>query len=142
MSTRSRIGIVNSDGTITSIYCHFDGYPSGVGATLVEHWTDPDKVKALIALGDISSLREEVGGSWSDEKVRQAMDADPRSKWTLAYGRDRGEEGTEAMVHAGMQKYLADGFNCGAEYIYLYSKGFWACFDDALNVVELDAAEA
>jgi hypothetical protein len=26
MATRSRIAIENQDGTVTSIYCHFDGY--------------------------------------------------------------------------------------------------------------------
>jgi hypothetical protein len=26
MATRSRIAIENQDGTVQSIYCHFDGY--------------------------------------------------------------------------------------------------------------------
>jgi len=34
MATRSRIAIENQDGTVTSIYCHFDGYLSGVGKLL------------------------------------------------------------------------------------------------------------
>jgi hypothetical protein len=56
MSTRSRIGILNDDRSVTSIYCHFDGYPSGVGAILVAHYHDTVKVRELISLGDISSL--------------------------------------------------------------------------------------
>ena len=35
MSTRSNIGIINADGSVTAIYCHNDGYPSGVGKTHV-----------------------------------------------------------------------------------------------------------
>jgi len=27
MATRSNIGIVNEDGSVTGIYCHWDGYP-------------------------------------------------------------------------------------------------------------------
>jgi hypothetical protein len=30
MSTRSRIAIENQNGSVTSVYCHFDGYISGV----------------------------------------------------------------------------------------------------------------
>ena len=61
MSTRSRIGILNDDGTVDSIYCHFDGYISNNGKILQEHYTDPAKMAELIALGDISSLAAEIG---------------------------------------------------------------------------------
>jgi hypothetical protein len=37
MSTRSRIAIENQNGSVTSVYCHFDGYISGVGKTLEKH---------------------------------------------------------------------------------------------------------
>lgn len=56
MSTRSRIAMIYEDDTVKSIYCHFDGYPSGVGKTLTNHYINPEKVKALMELGDISSL--------------------------------------------------------------------------------------
>lgn len=55
MSTRSHIGIKDSRG-ITGVYCHFDGYPEGVGKTLLKNYDTEDKVKALIAEGDMSSL--------------------------------------------------------------------------------------
>jgi len=55
MSTRSRIGILNDDGSVYSIYCHYDGYTCGVGKCLAAHYTDPEKVRELIELGDISS---------------------------------------------------------------------------------------
>jgi hypothetical protein len=44
MATRSRIAIQYENGPIESVYCHFDGYPQGVGATLLEHYTDKNKV--------------------------------------------------------------------------------------------------
>ncbi len=37
MSTRSRIAIENVDNTVTSIYCHFDGYVSHNGDILQNH---------------------------------------------------------------------------------------------------------
>jgi hypothetical protein len=57
MSTRSRIAIETESGTVKSIYCHFDGYVSGVGKTLFNHY-DREKLEKLIELGDISSLGE------------------------------------------------------------------------------------
>ena len=55
MATRSRIGIVNKDGSITSIYNHFDGYPQGVGVQLALNYGEKE-AKRLIKLGNRSSL--------------------------------------------------------------------------------------
>lgn len=56
MSTRSMIGKMNEDGTVEAIYCHFDGYLDGVGATLFEAYQDQKKIDQLIYKGDVSSL--------------------------------------------------------------------------------------
>jgi len=56
MSTRSRIGVEQKDGSIVSVYCHFDGYPSGVGSTLLQCYNTYDKANEVVALGDLSSL--------------------------------------------------------------------------------------
>jgi hypothetical protein len=56
MSTRSRIAIENQNGSVTSIYCHFDGYISGVGKLLKNATQSIRKVEELIELGDISAL--------------------------------------------------------------------------------------
>lgn len=115
MSTRSRIGVLNQNGSITSIYCHHDGYLEGVGATLVQHYTDPTKVRALILLGDISSLEAEIG-------VKRAFDSrDPQyANMTLAYGRDRGEEGTEQTESRTRADFLTTASGSDAEFIYLF----------------------
>lgn len=48
MSTRCFIGIQNKDKTITSIYCHHDGYiQGGVGEILFNHYKDEDKIRKL-----------------------------------------------------------------------------------------------
>jgi hypothetical protein len=73
MATRSRIAIQYENGPIESVYCHWDGYPQANGATLLEHYTDKNKVAALISLGSLSSLGQT-----------------PVS--TVAYHRDRGED--------------------------------------------------
>lgn len=138
MSTRSRIAVENPDGTVTSIYCHLDGYLEGVGQTLATKWHDPKQIAKLIALGDISTLGEKIGVrhsfAWRQEfydKFKGAapseMRADPEFQrldaMTLAYRRDRGEKGTGALLHAGEADYLAT--DTGTEYWYLYRDGTW-----------------
>jgi hypothetical protein len=59
MSTRSRIGISQEDGSVKSIYCHYDGYPEGVGQTLMQNYTSPVEVMELINKGDLSSLHSQ-----------------------------------------------------------------------------------
>ena len=54
MSTRSHSDIWNEDGSLDVIYCHWDGYPSYNGAVLLHHYQDPEKIRELIALGDIN----------------------------------------------------------------------------------------
>lgn len=40
MSTRSMIGVYTDENrqTFEAVYCHWDGYPEGVGQTLVHNW--------------------------------------------------------------------------------------------------------
>ena len=60
MSTRSTINIEKEDKSVDSIYCHFDGYPTNVGAILLEYYTTEKKIKQLINLGDIVTLMPTV----------------------------------------------------------------------------------
>ncbi len=41
MATRSLIGVNLNNGITKTVYCHWDGYPSGVGQTLMENYTSP-----------------------------------------------------------------------------------------------------
>lgn len=113
MGTRSRIGIKNGDGTVTSIYCHWDGYPSHNGKILFENYDTPEKIYALMELGDLSSLGEELG-------EKHGFDDHPDGVCT-AYGRDRGETETEARIADDEAQFWRQG----EEYNYLFSDGTW-----------------
>lgn len=115
MATRSRIGIKNLDGSIESIYCHFDGYPKGVGKVLKEFYTDESKIRELLALGDISILGPEL------YPTKEHTFQNPEEGVTLAYGRDRGEKETESITHYTIRGFL----NVGEEYNYLFQNGVW-----------------
>ena len=61
MSTRCQISALLPDGRSGCIYVHGDGYPEGVGKILADHYTDPDKIAQLIALGDCLSINPSIG---------------------------------------------------------------------------------
>ena len=51
-ATRSVIGLELPNGKITSVYCHYDGYPEGVGTYLKKYYKSPAVIKKLIQLGE------------------------------------------------------------------------------------------
>jgi hypothetical protein len=130
MSTRSRIGIIrgeSEDGAplVESIYCHFDGYPEGVGQTLLDHWRETAKVEKLIALGDISSLGSIVG-------LQHDFDSHLKTwpNWTLVYGRDRGEKDCGSVTHPIDQ---FPDYGQEAEYVFNPQDGIWRVRSETLN---------
>ena len=46
--------------TYRGIYLHWDGDPEAAGVTLVEHYSNPEKIKKLLAYGDLASLGRTV----------------------------------------------------------------------------------
>lgn len=120
MATRGTIAKLNKDGSVTSIYSHWDNYPAGVGATLEEHYTHPNKIDELLALGDISSLDEDIGEQHDFDN--------PTAGWTLAYGRDRGETDIEAMSHTDEGEWMRDRKGSGCEYGYLWDGLTWITY--------------
>ena len=120
MATRSRIGIQNEDGSVTSVYCHWDGYPENNGDILVVHYKEREKVQKLIGLGSLSSLAPEIdapeGHSYEN----------PVPGVTVAYHRDRGEP-MQMKQHISPENFFASDIE---EYGYLYTlEGEWLVKD-------------
>jgi len=120
MATRSYIGIRNLDASVSYIYCHFDGYPGGVGMILANHYTDIDKVNALMKLGDLSTLGPEIG-----EKQNFNDYNNLNKDWCLAYGRDRGEENV-SVKQGKFDELIVDQ---SVSYVYIFDGDYWECFD-------------
>ena len=118
MATRGNIAIVNEDGSITSIYCHYDSYPQYVGKMLLNHYNNVGIINKLMELGDLSSLGEHLyaaGHTWSA----------PIEGVCVAYGRDRGEKGVESRVFKSIEQYNRNADNSGVNYQYLFDNGMW-----------------
>ena len=56
MGTHCYIALEHFDGTITYIYCNFDGYPSYVGKRLYTYYSTREKIETLVQKGSIASL--------------------------------------------------------------------------------------
>lgn len=113
MSIRAHIGILQEDGSVDVIYCHRGGAPNLTGAILLRHYRGKQKVRALIELGDISSLGKDLDS-------------------TRAYGMDLHEANTKAMhfeTHSDYEKYLKEHWR-DIEYSYLFdmeaAAWYWA----------------
>tara|TARA_R100001086_G_scaffold133667_2_gene69450 strand:+ start:187 stop:567 length:381 start_codon:yes stop_codon:yes gene_type:complete len=56
MATYSTIAIRNEDGTGRAVCCTHDGYPDNHAPLLLQCYTTPEQVNALLDLGELGSL--------------------------------------------------------------------------------------
>lgn len=142
MGTRSTISIENEDGTVTGVYCHWDGYISHNGRILLEHYNTDDLAQELIQGGDISSLREQVGEKhpfdnphkYGSQEYLDHIDA--HQHWTTYYGRDRGETGVEAQTYATLAAFMEAQ---SQEFNYHRRQGRWYVSQDGHRFHRLEA---
>jgi len=128
MSTRSRIGILNPDGTVESVYCHQDGYPEYTGYFLENFYTTTKLVKILLSKGDISNIATSYG--WDLKK----QTFDNKELLSLKTYAQRGEK-CPSVMHKDVKEYLK--YDTCDEYKYLFANGekeyldcfYWLCFD-------------
>jgi len=133
MSTRSRIGIELSDGSILSVYHHWDGYPEWLGRILKTHYNTREKVAELIDGGDMSSC-------WTDSRWDDSSDG----SYGPQYYSQRGDN-CPPRLDADLCEYLLP--EDSEEYSYLFRNGEWVCysmnqFDDSKlpKIVEIPSA--
>ena len=128
MGTRSRIAVMHGE-VCKSIYCHWDGYLDFNGAILQEHY-DSSKANQLVALGDLSSLRPEIGEKHAFSQFEVPKEEVDTFKaltenWCTFYGRDRGETDCTWSVDHSFEEFLDRARGCTAEFYYVMKDGVW-----------------
>ena len=114
MATRSRIGIELKNGSVLSVYHHWDGYPEWLGRILKTHYNTREKVAELIDGGDMSSCWTE--DRWNSETKAQ--------EYGPQYYSQRGDDCPPRYDNT-LTEYLSDG----EEYAYLYTRNAeWVCY--------------
>ena len=127
MGTRSRIAVMHGS-VCKSVYCHWDGYLDHNGRILQEYY-DSTKANNLVALGDLSSQRPEIGVEHAFGYHGTDIDAETYEKlygdMCTFYGRDRGETGCDYQVSHTFEEFLEQVDSCGAEFYYVMKDGVW-----------------
>lgn len=143
MSTRSIIVRKNEEGKYESIYCHWDGYPTCNGLILYNHYNNPERVKKLISLGNLSTLNLFIEPETREDYMEHEHTFNnPQPSTCVFYGRDRGEKNTEAKVFDTL--YEALNQDCWQEYAYVYEDGKWyvwsydSYFNETIKIIDLE----
>jgi len=123
MGTRSMIAIQNPySKDIRAVYCHWDGYLEHNGSILHKHYAASPKVNNLIALGDLSSLRKEIGVQHAfstfdlTTEEQEAYEKEHGDSCTF-YTRDRGED---APFKVFSTLKAAEEHYCWSDYFYCF----------------------
>ena len=116
MSTRGRIGIELKNGSILSVYHHWDSYPEWLGRILRTHYNTRQKVAELIDGGDMSSCWTE--DRWNSETKAQ--------EYGPQYYSQRGED-CPPRLDKDLCEYLLPENN--EEYAYVFRNGEWVCYN-------------
>ena len=108
MATRSRIGIELKNGSVLSVYHHYDGYPEWLGLVLKTHYNTRQKVAELIDGGDMSSC-------WTDERWDRHSKAQECGPNYYSYR----NEDCPPRHNANLQEYLTQD---AEEFAYIYTQ--------------------
>lgn len=119
MSTRGRVGLELADGSILSIYSHYDNYPAWAGRILRTHYNTREKVSSLIDGGDVSCL-------WTDDGFYTSEGKTQRGYYGPLHYSERGED-CPPRLDIDLLGYLHP--DKSEEYAYLFRNGEWVCYD-------------
>jgi len=113
---------------VRAVYCHWDGYLEHNGSLLQKHYAASPKVNNLIALGDLSSLRPEIGekhlfSSMELPKEQREAHEEAVKDMCTFYTRDRGEDAPFKVFPTlkKAQDYF-EGSWCEYLYVFKYTK--------------------
>ena len=116
--TSAGIGMKMPDGSIRAVRLNSDGYPGHAGVILAGWYKTEDRIKALLDLGELSSLGERIG-----------QDDPNAGDLTVAYHRDTSEPLKPASSFASIDEYYHNGKgDLAADYLYLYEDGSWLVY--------------
>ena len=109
MSTRARIGLLQKNGAVLSVYTHWDGYPSHHGPILLQHYSTPARLEKLFELGNLSVLHEKLGEKTSSDT--------PAKDQCISYSRDWDREEEETLFSKDLEEFFR--MSDGVSYMYV-----------------------
>ena len=127
MSTNGRIAIKHQDGTLVSVYHHWDSYPEWLGVTLEKKFNTKESIEKLISGGDMSSCDSDT--DWNRNQLKKSKPC---------YYSERGEccpPRTSKSI-----KELIE-INCGQEFAYVFdvTTNKWQAYEVLINFAKDDS---
>lgn len=130
MATNSTIALELENGFIGQVNCLYDGDLEHNGRYLKNYWNDSKKLKQLILLGNLSTLRKEIGHAhdtvnpykWGTEEYYQWKDQ--FKDWCTFLGRDKHETSIGPIWFNGLFSYGKNLIRKEYNYI-LRTTGIW-----------------
>ena len=108
MSTNAAIGMKMADGSVRAVRLNWDGYVGYAGAILGGWYKTAEQVEVLLALGELSGIKE-------------------TPETCTAYHRDMGEDFRAPFTFETVDDYQYCGKGrLAAEYLYLFDDGKWS----------------
>ena len=117
MSTNARIGLLQEDLTVKSVYHHWDGYPEWLGVTLKEQYNTREKIAKLIDGGNMSSCYSD---NVYDYEKQEFVKRDPQPEYY-------GGKDERPHLNVSFQRFL-DDTNAGEEFLYIFVNECWKAF--------------
>ncbi len=111
MSTRATIGIKQSNGTITCIYCWYDGYPKYTGHILAKYYDTPEKIETLMKGGHIGTIKPT-----------------PELCTHMSWHGDKTPNNRQAQIYQDIEHYKRRILQINFDYGYLFEDGKWKVF--------------
>lgn len=114
MSINSTIAVENPDGTVSQVYCHWDGGLNHNGVILYNHYNDLERAQLLITHGSISILGFHI------EPTEAHSFNKPQRGVCVFYGRDRGEPDISPTMFSSFEEYSsAEALHNYTNYTYV-----------------------
>ena len=113
MSTNARIGLQFADGSVMSVYHHWDGYPEWLGVKLKEHYNSYEKASELIDGGNMGCCYSD---SEYDAETGDYIDVEPRATY---YGGDK----EAPILSKNFDEFTR--IDCWQEFSYVFVKDRW-----------------
>ena len=117
MSTNARIGLLQEDLTVKSVYHHWDGYPEWLGVTLKKQYNTREKIAKLIDGGNMSSCYSD---NVYDYEKQEFVKRDPQPEYY-------GGKDERPHLNVSFQRFL-DDTNAGEEFLYIFVNECWKAF--------------
>lgn len=131
MVTSSTISVEHQDGTVSTVYCHYDGYLNHNGYILYNYYNSLDMAESLVKLKTLSILGSKLEPHIDKPHLFEGRIDQRQDDVCLAYERDSKDIRIEARKYQDMTAYMNGNNFIEYNYIFMNNMWFYTCWAPA-----------